>query len=142
MCRFLHHVLRLAATFATVIVFGGAVESAIAECTLPSIGPIFYVSDFNGDGRADIFDLDILGRNWGRTDASFADGDATGDGIVNLFDLDILGLQFASCVASDDNAHAASGAASVVTTPEPSTAFMLGALFASLSCCLPWRYRR
>lgn len=50
--------------------------------------------DANGDRNVDLLDLDILGTNFGATDATYAQGDFNGDGTVDLLDLDILGQWF------------------------------------------------
>jgi len=50
--------------------------------------------DANGDGVVDLLDLDILGRNYGSTDAECFNGDFNGDGKVDLVDLDILGRNY------------------------------------------------
>ena len=50
--------------------------------------------DANGDGTVDLLDLDILGANFGATDATVAQGDFNGDTVVDLLDLDILGANF------------------------------------------------
>ncbi|MEO0531966.1 MAG: dockerin type I domain-containing protein [Planctomycetota bacterium] len=63
--------------------------------------------DANGDGAVDLLDLDILGANFGSTDAGVAQGDFNGDGNVDLLDLDILGANF--------------GNVSAVSVPEPAT---------------------
>ena len=74
--------------------------------------------DANGDGVVNLLDLDILGQNYGKTDAVWEDGDFNGDKAVNLLDLDILGRHYGQC--QDGGA-----------VPEPATLSLL-ALGASL----------
>ena len=54
------------------------------------------VTDFDGDGYVELFDLDIVADNWLLSDVGLAGGDingnSTGDGTVNLQDLAELGL--------------------------------------------------
>ena len=51
-------------------------------------------ADFNGDGKVDITDLNILSTNWGSTNATHSTGDANGDGKVGILDLNILATQW------------------------------------------------
>jgi hypothetical protein len=72
-----------------------------------------HPGDFNQDGRLDLLDLDILGRNFGKP-GTHSDGDANNDGLVNLLDLDVL---------SDPNF----GVPATTAVPEPTGALMLAA---------------
>ena len=47
-------------------------------------------TDFNNDGKVDIFDFNILITNWGSTPVTSADGDANGDGVVDILDFNLL----------------------------------------------------
>ena len=53
-------------------------------------------ADFNGDGKQDFSDLLILAQNYGKTAATFAQGDADGDGTVDFADLLILAQNYGS----------------------------------------------
>ncbi|MEN1681672.1 MAG: hypothetical protein AAGJ46_18985 [Planctomycetota bacterium] len=87
----------------------------------------FAVADFNGDGVSDIFDLDILGRNF-LMPGGFSDGDATGDGFVDIFDLDTIGLVFCTKKVSDGGEEPWEAA------PEPTT-MSLAAVVALMTPC-------
>jgi len=52
--------------------------------------------DFNGDGKSDVFDFNILIINWGSTGASKATGDANGDGNVDILDFNLLIINWQS----------------------------------------------
>lgn len=104
-----------------------AAEKANADPASADLTPACCIPDFNGSGRVDLFDLDILGFNYGSSGTSFYQGDANGDGVTDLFDLDCFGLQFGSRVDIDLGSGAAttSPATAAVEAPEPSTALML-----------------
>ena len=46
--------------------------------------------DINNDGIVNIYDLSILAKNWGATNATYSNGDLNGDKAVNIYDLSIL----------------------------------------------------
>ena len=50
----------------------------------------FLAGDVNHDGKVDSRDLEIIARNYHRTNASYADGDLNYDGRVDLLDLTIV----------------------------------------------------
>jgi len=54
------------------------------------VTPATVATDFNGDGKIDVFDFNILITNWGATGATQAMGDANGDGTVDIFDFNLL----------------------------------------------------
>lgn len=54
----------------------------------PTPTPASIPGDINGDGVVNLFDLNILSRNYGQTGSNSAD--INGDGQVNLFDFNIL----------------------------------------------------
>ena len=95
----------------------GAIAAAIDFTTLvaTNLDPAL-AADFNGDGRVDLVDLDILGQNFGATGVGRPQGDTNGDGTVDLVDLDTLGQQF--------------GAGTAVATPEPAGVLLVGAMLA------------
>ena len=60
-------------------------------------------ADFNGDGQQNFADLLILAQNYGRTNATFAQGDANGDGTVNFADLLILAQNYGRTSAAGES---------------------------------------
>jgi hypothetical protein len=67
-------------------------------CHLYEFGLTSGCPDLDGDGVVSIADLARLLANFGRNDASSADGDMNGDGSVNLTDLTIFQSDFgATC---------------------------------------------
>ena len=116
---------------AEAFILGGRITSSgTLEVSVVDIGGIDFTQisvqsaglpgDFNGDGKVDLVDLDILGQNFGvATGATLAQGDANGDGAVDLVDLDILGQNF--------------GAMAATATPEPAALFVaaIGVLAAA-----------
>ena len=88
----------------------GALNDGLSAMT--TLGNAGNVADFNGDGKVDLVDLDILGQNFGAgPGATMGQGDANGDGFVDLVDLDLLGQNF--------------GFGTATATPEPAAAAML-----------------
>ena len=65
---------------------GAAAFSVVAAPAAPG--------DANEDGVVNVLDLDVLGRNYGGTNAAWGDGDFNRDRIVNLLDLSILGAYY------------------------------------------------
>jgi hypothetical protein len=59
-------------------------------------------SDFNSDGKVDIYDLSILANNWGKSNATNANGDANNDMVVNVFDLSVLASQWNTTSSNPD----------------------------------------
>jgi len=57
--------------------------------SLPSLERL----DVNGNGVIDVFDLVIVGKNFGKTGDNI-EGDVNNDGVVNVFDLVLLGSHF------------------------------------------------
>jgi len=74
--------------------------------------------DTNGDGRVDSVDSDVLGTNWGRTDARWDDGDFNGDGTINGTDFSLLSANFG--YVRQSTAQPEMSAAALV--PEPTIA--------------------
>ncbi len=52
--------------------------------------------DIDGDHVVNIFDLRIIGKNWGLSGRTRAQGDLNGDGTVNIFDLRLIGKNWSS----------------------------------------------
>lgn len=90
-------VKRTCLTAALAALLVGPLES---WAIFPTPDPGFGVADYNGDGSNDLLDLDILGRNFGKSPATFAEGDSNGDNRVDLLDLDVLGANFGGGTAA------------------------------------------
>jgi hypothetical protein len=71
--------------------------------------------DANGDGRVDVNDLTIVLANFGRTGATWAQGEFTGDGTVDVNDLTVVLANFGQSAAAGINA-----------VPEPSCVVLFG----------------
>lgn len=71
-------------------------------------------------------DLNVVGINWQKSPATFAEGDLNGDGKVDVGDLNIVGLNWQT-MCGPAAAHPAEAAA----VPEPSAMvlILLGASF-------------
>lgn len=102
------------------------------------VGPVINAdlyADSNGDGRVDLVDLNILGRNFGAFPdggATREHGDANGDGFVNLVDMNILGAEF------DPSSPGLCLTPPVivgfsVAVPEPATGTAVGAVVLALA---------
>ena len=66
------------------------------------------LGDANNNGIVDVEDLNIVGKNWLKTDKTYSEGDFDGDGIVGIADLEIIGTNWLSTIAT------------VTAVPEPS----------------------
>ena len=71
-------------------------------------------ADFNGDGQQNFADLLILAQNYGRTNATFAEGDANGDGTVNFPDVLILAQNYGRTSATARATPTASAASTLL----------------------------
>ena len=75
---------------------GGQVAGVIADPIDPSTNPTTAPTpgDANSDGAVNFNDFLIVARNFGATDAAFADGDFDGDGEVGFLDFLVLARHF------------------------------------------------
>jgi len=81
--------------------------------------------DVNDDGTVGFDDLIILARNYGKTNAAWADGDFDGDGKVDFGDLIILARHYGQALATNqlatfDPAFSADVEHAFADVPEPS----------------------
>lgn len=79
---------------------GGAGESASASCQINFRGAI--PGDANLDWKVDFSDLTTLARNYGTTNATWANGDFDNDGRVDFPDLVILARHYGQSLAGAD----------------------------------------
>jgi probable HAF family extracellular repeat protein len=87
--------------------------------------------DANLDGTVDINDLTIVLSNYGKTGATWFDGDFTGSGTVDINDLTIVLANYDQTV----------GAAGIKAVPEPSCVVLLGISAVGL-LGYAWRLRK
>jgi uncharacterized protein YkwD len=82
--------------------FGGLLTAPMIQWTVtatatvlptPVLLPYNPEADLNQDGRIDIYDLSILGNNFGQRGTNLA-GDMNHDGVIDIYDLSILGSVF------------------------------------------------
>ena len=69
----------------------------------------FLRGDFNGDGRVNLDDFNVLAANFGQSDRSYEHGDANYDGRVNLDDFNILASRFGASLPAGPDASPRGG---------------------------------
>lgn len=74
------------------------IENAIITLNF-QISEIYYF-DLNSNGKIDIFDLVIVGKNFGKLDATREQGDLNDDGMVNIFDLVTVAKHFGETLST------------------------------------------
>ena len=77
--------------------------------------------DANGDGRVDVNDLTIVLTNFGKTGATWSQGEFTGDGTVDVNDLTIV-------LSNYGTTHGAG----ITAVPEPGSLAMVAALLFAM----------
>ena len=86
--------------------------------------------DANADGRVDINDLTIVLTNYGKTGATWTQGEFTGSGTVDINDLSIVLANFGQTAGSP---------AAMIPAPEPSA---IALLLAGAACLAAFAWRR
>ncbi len=70
---------------------GHVTSSAAVAVTVSNVPTGINPGDIDGNGTVDVFDLRVIGKNWGLSGRTRAQGDLNGDGTVNIFDLRLVG---------------------------------------------------
>jgi hypothetical protein len=81
-------------------------KRSIGETEIKALRGAFQQNgDFNGDGKVNIDDLEILANNYGKQDqpATNLNGDLNGDGRVNDADLEIIKTNYSFEIAPEKN---------------------------------------
>ena len=112
---------------------GLAFSSASGDSYLPIPG------DANVDGKVDFSDLVALARNYGQSNATWAQGDFDADGKVDFADLVLLARNYGATAdgsqfAVQDTGFRAGLERSSGQVPEPTSAVVAGAGAATLLC--------
>ncbi len=103
------------------------------ETNAVQLAHVGLLGDANGDGRVDINDLTIVLTNFGKTGATWSQGEFTGDGTVDDNDLTIVRTNYGKTVGAS--------AAGTSAVPEPSCLVLLGIGGVGWLACL-WRRRK
>ncbi len=70
---------------------GHVTTSAAVPVTVSNTPTGINPGDIDGNGTVDVFDLRVIGKNWGLSGRNRSQGDLNGDGTVNIFDLRLVG---------------------------------------------------